>query len=643
MSPTWIVFRKEWLEVIRDRRAIFVAFVLPVLIYPALYYAVRSTSIGDRDRSTLRVGVGGDSDFLRPYLDGRRLILEPGEFDPQRLRDGSFALFAQCDPSGVTVHFLTTSHGSTEALHRFREALGACRDDRIRGRFAAMGRSLDPRRVASIELHDLSSAETRSLFMLGKLLPVFLVILLLAGGSFAAIDLIAGEKERGTLETLFLQPIDRSSLVRGKFLVVLFMSFASLASNAAGLLVTWKVAPLLGFERSDGPIDGFVLPPLRVYLLVLLWVLPLAVFTSSLLLAISAYARSFREAQTYLVPVTLVGVALVLLGAAPGASLASVLALVPVTNAALAIRDVLEGRFQVLPQAIAWAASATYAAMALRRARSLLLREDLVLGIEPPAVFVEADLRARRAVLAVALHLLLFYFVGSWAQAQDLVLGLVFSLWCVVLLPPIVYLRARGSPLRKTLGLVATPARNLLLALPVAAALAVLITAYKSVQDQFLPVPLKVEEYFKELLDAQGLTDTGRLLLFAISPAICEEILFRGALQGELEPQRRPWRTVLIVGFFFGLFHLSVHRLVPTALVGCVLAITRQRSGSIFPAMATHASYNALVLFGLERIAARGGGDLVVHPLLVAAALGVLAAALAGMGRSQLRSGSGDG
>src|SRR5678816_2433738 len=93
----------------------------------------------------------------------------------------------------------------------------------------------------------------------------------------------------------------------------------------------------------------------------------------------------------------------------------------------------------------------------------------------------------------------------------------------------------------------------------------------------------------------------------------------------------------------FGLFHLSVHRLVPTALVGCVLAITRQRSGSIFPAMATHASYNALVLFGLERIAARGGGDLVVHPLLVAAALGVLAAALAGMGRSQLRSGSGDG
>ena len=92
------------------------------------------------------------------------------------------------------------------------------------------------------------------------------------------------------------------------------------------------------------------------------------------------------------------------------------------------------------------------------------------------------------------------------------------------------------------------------------------------------------------------------LLLFAVSPGICEELLWRGTFQGELEPRRKPVMTVILVALFFGLFHQSIYRIVPTGLLGGVLALVRYRTGSIFPCMLLHAVYNGslCLLFQLE-------------------------------------------
>jgi membrane protease YdiL (CAAX protease family) len=86
------------------------------------------------------------------------------------------------------------------------------------------------------------------------------------------------------------------------------------------------------------------------------------------------------------------------------------------------------------------------------------------------------------------------------------------------------------------------------------------------------------------------------IFILAVSPAICEEVLWRGTFQGELEPRGKTVRTALTVGLYFGLFHLSAYRIVPTAIVGCILAVVRHRTGSIFPCMLVHGIYNASLL-----------------------------------------------
>jgi len=127
---------------------------------------------------------------------------------------------------------------------------------------------------------------------------------------------------------------------------------------------------------------------------------------------------------------------------------------------------------------------------------------------------------------------------------------------------------------------------------------AILITAYMTFQDKVLPFPEGIGKEMEKIFSAGDLHPALAALVIAFSPAVCEEILWRGAVQSEIESEGRPWKTVLLVGLLFGLFHLDAYRFVPTALLGALLAFLRLRTGSLFPCMVFHGLYNATMLFG---------------------------------------------
>jgi sodium transport system permease protein len=635
-----VIIRKEFLDLIRDRRTVFVAFVLPVFVYPCML--LLGSGSGPRAGAIVRIGIEGAPPGLESRLAAEQLRVESGVVDSGGVKAGIVAAYLSFpEPDRVIVYHASASPGSREALSRLRRAFEGWKRTRIEERFVSAGLGRESDAFLALESVDVSSEEERAKGKAGAIFPLLLVVLLLTGGSFAALDLIAGEKERGTLETLFVHPIPARAIVRGKFLVLLGVSLVSFAANLLGFLLGIVLGAWLG--GIPGLENAFLAVPSPggiVSLAVLS--LPLVLLSSAVLLGISARAHSFREGQMYLLPAILVFLLLALPVLVPAASLGGLLALVPVANTALLLRGIFEGTLEPVPTAIAFGASVVAAFLSLGWVERLLEREDVIFSLERASLLADgsAEGRARRGLYFGALTLLLVYFAAPLLQAKDPRLGLALTLWVVVLVPAILYPLVARLPFRETLGLRRASLADGILVPLLAPVLAILAGAWLRFQEGFLRTPRVLEDAVRELFGSGGFSPTEAALLLVISPAICEELLWRGAFLGELLPRRRPFAAVLWSGVFFGLFHLSAYRLVPAGVLGALLAYVRLRTGSILPCMLLHASYNAVLLAASSRSGEEGASlleSLSANPTAVILSIGGLFAGLCLLGRSTFR------
>ncbi|MDP5191992.1 ABC transporter permease subunit, partial [Rheinheimera baltica] len=175
----------------------------------------------------------------------------------------------------------------------------------------------------------------------GALIAYILIPLCLLGASYPAIDMGAGEKERGTLETLLICPISRVSIVLGKFLTVL-------TTGLVGALIT--VASFGIWGAVIGSLGGMAvvqeaMSAIAITELILIFslLLPISAVFAALLLAISIYARTFKEAQNYISPLSIFIFLPLVAAMMPGVELTAITALVPIMNVALAIKELIKG------------------------------------------------------------------------------------------------------------------------------------------------------------------------------------------------------------------------------------------------------------------------------------------------------------
>jgi sodium transport system permease protein len=186
---------------------------------------------------------------------------------------------------------------------------------------------------------------------------------------YPALDLAAGEKERGTMEVLLTTPADRVDIVLGKFLMVLTGSLSSAAFSVFSLAATVMTigAAVGGSVDPAGIIGTFAL------------IVPVGVLFSAVLLCVSIFARSFKEAQSYVAPMALVVGMLGIAGVMQGVDLSFALALVPIVNISLASKEMLSGVWHWGYLAAIFGSTALYAAAALALAERIFRREDVVL------------------------------------------------------------------------------------------------------------------------------------------------------------------------------------------------------------------------------------------------------------------------
>jgi sodium transport system permease protein len=459
----------------------------------------------------------------------------------------------------------------------------------------------------------------RDLFdTLVRIFPFMLVMWSLAGALYPAVDLCAGEKERGTMETLLISPVGREEIVWGKFLAIWSFSAATALLNLLSMTLTaWNFRDMLPYDalRVTGIIWCIVL------------MLPLSAFFSALCLAVGAYARSSKEGQYYLMPLFLITMPLIFLTLAPGVDLNPFYSMVPVTGVALLMQKLMTTG----PEQIPWlyfipvlGPLALYGWFALRWAIEQFNREE-VLFREAERLDVSLWLRHmfRDKETLPSLGQALFCF-GLVAVLRWLAFGMggdlsvlartSIEMFAFVATPPILMALllttqpTTGLSLRRpTLRQAAVGLALALLFVPPLAETRTLILrqfpGLLQIMNEHHPLAEFLQGYHGE---ATKLTAAWPLLLvFVVVLPVCEELAFRGFILSGLQRQFSPWKAVLLSSFLFALYHMNVFQFIPAFLLGVVLGLMAARTRSIWPGVLMHALHNGLFL-----------GSLFLEPLL---------------------------
>lgn len=468
---------------------------------------------------------------------------------------------------------------------------------------------LPPNWVRPLALNSLNVATPEKVggSILGQIVPLILIIMTITGAIYPAIDLTAGERERGTLETLMVAPVPTVELIAGKFVVVTLIGMMSAALNLLSIGGTIYLGGL-GELLTRG---NDVVFPLRALPIVLLLLVPLAVLFSAMLLAVCSFARSFKEAQNYIVPVMMAAMIPAIVGVLPGTRLEGPILILPVANIVVLTRELFMGHFPF--ESILWVLLSTsvYAGAAVAVAARLFGQEAVLFA---DSASLRTMLQRRffkpRSVPTAAQAFLLLGLIYPAQYYAQLAIGqtsgiagtirfcyammfLMIALYVLVPCFAALYARVRVPTALAIAD--APPARAWLAALCFGASTWILTRGWIAFQQWFLPLAPEVQQLMQEQFGWIDSLPLGAIILFfALVPAVCEEVFFRGYVLSGLRRGLGPAGAIFVVAIAFGIFHGSAHRLIVTTGLGALFGLLVIRYRSVLPAVLAHFMHNAL-------------------------------------------------
>ena len=461
-------------------------------------------------------------------------------------------------------------------------------------------------------------------FSLASLIPLILVLMTITGAVYPAIDLTAGEKERGTLETLMAAPISRVAILVSKFSAVLTVAVLTALLNMIGMAATIWAFRLDQFLTGTG--EFTLIMVLKIFLLLILF----AAFFSAVLLAVTSYARSFKEAQAYLIPIILLSMGPGLLAMTPGLTLTGIWVVMPMVNILLLARDVIQNQVLFGPAFVAVLSTVAYASFAIVVAARTFGSDSILYSTH--GSFGEMFARPTQSqavvpltaaifcvVLLFPLNFVLIGFLGRLPSESpaDLSLRFVmmsaFTVLSFVIFPLLIG-RHQRTPIRTGFGFQQTRwvfyFSALLLGISLWPIVISLLEGWHEVYGWLAGVQERdawhsrlVEETAQQVARVRLVSPLLIAICLAIVPAVCEEWFFRGMLLRSLVKSNKVWPSIIISAAVFGAFHVlsnsvvALDRLVPTTLVGIVLGYLAYKSDSILPGIVLHALHNAAVSF----------------------------------------------
>ncbi|CAM3691087.1 MULTISPECIES: ABC transporter permease [Pseudoalteromonas] len=362
------VFKKEITELLRDKKTLIFIVALPVAIFPLLFAVMAFISSQAALEAEQKVHTYAiiNGQYAQSFTDKvfyhKSFELYKGEQTFTSVEELSEAVKAGIIDMGIYLPSDAKQTLDDAKQSQWQVVYNDAKTinflfDRVKELAEEFGNNLRAQKllsygideqqqqaiIAPIKVVKVDTADKRENLgeKIGGFIPYLLIPLVLMGATYPAIDLGAGEKERGTLETLLLTPITRTQLVLGKFITLLAASIATTTITVLSMGIWISIA----ITFVDLAVVKTAFSSLRVLDLALIFIilLPVAAIFSSLALAISIYARTFKEAQNYMTPLSMGVIFPIIVALLPNIELNAKTAFIPVTNVALAIKEIIKG------------------------------------------------------------------------------------------------------------------------------------------------------------------------------------------------------------------------------------------------------------------------------------------------------------
>ena len=387
-----LIFIKELLGTIRDRRTIIAMIIIPLIFYPLLFvgigYFSKLGSIKSEEDNSKIIIDGAEFapqlvNYLREYEKIEILILE--DDSPAKLQNSDIQAILvippdfkykieQEEPNKLILKYDATEAKSKIAKQRINQVIEKYKDEILSQRLSRLDLKEEFLTPLILQEENIATVEKMTGSFLAVLLPYLIIMLIFTGAMHTAVDITAGEKERGTIATLLVSQISRLEIVLGKCLAVMLISFTSMALGLFGLTLAF-----LSGASIAGGIEGvkFGISVNTIFLLFLI-LFPLVGLASAVLVMVGIFARNIREASSYITPIYMLTIFLGIISISQGMELTGKMFLVPVLNSSFVFKELLMGKIYWDHILTTFSANMVIAGLALLGATLLFSKEEVL-------------------------------------------------------------------------------------------------------------------------------------------------------------------------------------------------------------------------------------------------------------------------
>lgn len=399
LSTVMTIFKKEMTDTLRDRRTLIFMLLIPIVAIPVLMMGASKLMVSQITKAREEVSkivIQGEEflpDELREnfaHASGLEILeMSPEEEKKakEKLKQGEIQAFVVVpkefrsqieleQPTAVEIFYDEAEIKSSFAKEKIEDIFDDFKEKVVLRRLAQRHLPKEMLKPFAVRTENVAPMQKIVGKELGVILPYLIIIMCFMGAMYPAIDLAAGEKERGTLETLLISPATRGEFVIGKYLVVMLTgvvaAFLSLGSLVFSL--NYMVEDLV---RGMAQMFSFAVN-LETVALIFLTIVPLAGIFAGVLLSVSIFARSFKEAQSYVTALNMAVIFPAFVSLLPGIELGYGMSMIPVVNASLIIKEAISGSIEWQYVLVAVGANAVVAVLALLFSRQWFEKESVI-------------------------------------------------------------------------------------------------------------------------------------------------------------------------------------------------------------------------------------------------------------------------
>ncbi len=393
-----VLYLRELRSALREKSIVVNGILLPIFLYPFMMWAMFTAFTfveGQSEGFVSRVAVPDGAPLpelvtaLEVRDDVRLDTATPTDSLDARLSRGELDAIVRFEApvtdrsvlvgnAAVRVYFDRAEERSQRAASRVESVVDALRAERLAAEATALGLDTVALRAFAVDAEDVQSDRETGRLVLALLIPLFLTLMVALGCFVPAVDTTAGERERSTWETLWTTGVSRTSVVLAKYLLVASMGVLAGLLNVAAMSVT--LGGILSAMMGDRAREIGLALPLEIVPLMFAVAVLLGLLFAALMMVLAAFARTFKEGQAMVTPAFYLAMAPLLLGSSLDRTLTPTLALLPVANVSLGLKDALMGRGDPGLLALAFAVNAAIVVVCLFVARVLVVNEEVTTG-----------------------------------------------------------------------------------------------------------------------------------------------------------------------------------------------------------------------------------------------------------------------